>query len=121
MDKRLFIAVIIIYIGLAYSLGVFSDNYHTKEQEGRVIHQMDRTGQTMLFTPYLYDGSNDVSKAHHKIHGVLDMKHRRGFARWKTQELVCEIHAIRPKTIHDEAMMTVGHEVTHCIYGQWHD
>lgn len=32
----------------------------------------------------------------------------------------CEIHTLRPKEVTDEIQAVIGHELAHCMFGQYH-
>jgi hypothetical protein len=99
---------------------------------------IDRTGKEVTVTVYLYNTQEDVTAIYAERHNlskgeVEAMAPRKGFSMWpewrdkdgKSIEnpagrLTCEVHSVRPKTVDDDATMTLGHELTHCLYGTYH-
>lgn len=44
-----------------------------------------------------------------------------GMAGWGLEPpYYCEVYYVRPKHVDDYNMLTIGHEVSHCIYGTFH-
>lgn len=84
---------------------------------------MDRVGQAQTITVHLYKTNKEVTEAY-KVWMGKELKdspnpqaYRKGFAIWKAEN-TCEIHAKRI-TRHAQ-LETLGHELYHCLKGQWH-
>lgn len=44
-----------------------------------------------------------------------------GWSAWSVDPpYQCEIHVVPPKYIDDEETLTLGHEMSHCLYGSFH-
>ena len=94
------------------------------EQGERTIQQdFDRSGHELRITVIFYDNHADLNKAYKERFGN-DQKDKLGFAVYADpgrQPYWCEIHTTRPKREGDEPMNTMGHELSHCIFGQFHN
>ncbi len=44
----------------------------------------------------------------------------RGFAVWSPNDSQCDVYLQLPDSIDDDKTLTLGHEVFHCIAGQFH-
>lgn len=44
-----------------------------------------------------------------------------GQALYSTNDNKCEIIIYRPRRVDDKATLTLGHELMHCLYGDYHD
>ncbi|MCE9679626.1 hypothetical protein LZP69_10685 [Shewanella sp. AS1] len=44
----------------------------------------------------------------------------RGFAVWSPSDNQCDVYLQQPKAVDDDITMTLGHEVLHCLIGQYH-
>lgn len=44
-----------------------------------------------------------------------------GQALYSPNDNKCEIIIYKPKRVDDEATLTLGHELMHCLYGDYHD
>ena len=125
--KLLKISVILFVL-----LGLSScDNANKQPLTGSI----DRSGKTITTTVYFYDTEKEVQDKFREIHKLSrDQKVSvTGFARWpeykdadgnaasdRDKELTCTIHTVRPTKIDDEATLTLGHEMLHCIIGTYH-
>lgn len=43
-----------------------------------------------------------------------------GFSHVDPEVKVCEIHALKPVTVDEERMLVLGHELSHCLFGAFH-
>jgi hypothetical protein len=43
-----------------------------------------------------------------------------GFSIWSPQDNNCDVYYVTPRGVDDRNMLTLGHEVAHCIYGSFH-
>ena len=102
-----------------------------------VIPSFDRSEKEIPVTVYFYDNLKQVTDKYRELHDIdadLEIATRKGFAIWpewrnKDNEpidppegsiLDCEIHTVRPKSVNDDATLTLGHELLHCLYGSYH-
>ena len=44
-----------------------------------------------------------------------------GFTHVDPEEKVCDIHALKPITVDEERMKVLGHEFSHCLFGDFHE
>lgn len=104
-------------------------------QGERVDQTHDRSETPIKITVYFYPNNSAVTteyRIRHNIPRTNPFPGVEGFAIWpewigedgnrieKTDELECEIHSVRPKTVDDNATLTLGHELLHCLYGSYH-
>ena len=108
------------------------------EPQGEQIEPtIDRVGEDLVVRVYFYDNTRGVTEMYRKLHNIPrgnPMPNKLGFAMWPEwrgpdgeardrppDELYeCEIHTIRPRLVDDNATMTLGHELLHCLYGSYH-
>ena len=91
--------------------------------ERQIKQDFDRSGQEMRITVIFHDNLNDLNKAYRERFGNDGTK-KLGFAVYANpgrQPYWCEIHTTRPKRTDDEPMNTMGHELAHCVFGQFHE
>jgi len=80
---------------------------------------------------HFYDSSREVTDKYKELRDIPRIRRipeRDGFAIWtewtgeKSEDEIytCEIHTLRPNKIDDNATMTLGHEMLHCIFGTYH-
>lgn len=106
------------------------------EQKPNIDKPINREDQAITTTVHLYNSKDQVEKKYREIYNIdysnqaVDLL---GFAIWnefrdaqgnpiepKDRPLHCDIYAVRPTRIDDEATRTLGHELMHCIYGKFH-
>jgi len=96
--------------------------------------KFDRSGEPVVVTIYTYDSQRELDAAFREIHNIArgdDVDSRYGFARWHEWrdpegnlvevERECEVHIVKPEHVDDEATLTLGHELLHCLYGSYHE
>jgi len=84
------------------------------------IHK-DHTRTIMDLKVNLFSNKKEMIKALSKNHKNLAKLAKllpEGVAVWYTVPNGCEIYVYEPKT--DEDVNTWGHELMHCVYGNWH-
>lgn len=82
----------------------------------------DRSGEELRVTVIFHDDYRDLNKAYVDRFG-RDMVEKHGFAIYANpgnKPYWCEIHTLRPKHPDDDAMKVMGHELSHCVFGQFH-
>lgn len=106
-----------------------------RNSESKIDKKINRENLPIKTTVHFYNNLEELRKKYKEIN-KLDQKtevYIEGFAiwpEWKDQsgnsvtpdgkELKCEIHTIRPSTVDDDAVLTLGHELLHCVYGTYH-
>lgn len=96
---------------------------------------IDREEKSIAITVRFYDNSKQVTDKYKELHNIpksADIPDHFGFAiwpEWKDKEgnsvevddlFKCDIYSTRPKTLDDESVLTLGHEVLHCLWGEYH-
>lgn len=81
----------------------------------------------VLITFYWFDTEKEMQQAYIRIFGPEDADVEvvdgllRGFSgTWAVPEkniCVLDLYAVRPQEVDDDATLTIGHEVLHCVYG----
>lgn len=93
-------------------------------QDREVAKDFDRSGQPQAITIYVYPNESAVTDAFHKQmagkNSPRDGLTRLGFANWVLNTNRCEIHVAKIRTAEDPRLKTWGHELAHCIYGNFH-
>lgn len=75
----------------------------------------DRTGRPQKITVFVHKDEADLTKALQEKTGKTQMEHL-GWAEWSLdEEWGCEIHVVK----RDQS--TWGHELKHCMYGNYHN
>lgn len=103
----------------------------------KVDPSFDRSKTELPITVYFYDTATQVTKKYRELHDIdrgVEIASRKGFANWPEWRndddepvdppadaiLDCEIHTVKPKNVDDDATLTLGHELLHCLYGSYH-
>lgn len=115
--KRLLVLLAIITVLLA----------SCEQSEGpEIIQDMDRSGKPYAVRVYTYDNERDVTDAYRLFveskGQTFDGNTRLGWSGWNVSDnvFVCHIHVIRIRKVRDKQLETWGHELAHCIYGNYH-
>lgn len=87
--------------------------------------EFDRSNQVMSVKVVVHDNTNDLSEARRQRLGVDALPSRegtlQGWAGWsKEAPYQCEIHVLRASSQQDYQFSTWGHELAHCLYGNYH-
>lgn len=105
------------------------------QNESNIDQKINRESLPIKTTVHFYNNVEEVRKKYRELNN-LDKDQEvltEGFAiwpEWKDQsgnsvipegkELRCDIYTVRPSKIDDEAVLTLGHEMLHCVYGKYH-
>ena len=97
---------------------------------------LNREAQPISVTVHFHPDVRSVTEAYRQSHGISrfeQVPNMLGFAVWpqwvdretgewvdRDDQLSCEIHSVTPKRVDDEATLTLGHEMLHCVYGSYH-
>lgn len=90
---------------------------------------IDRVGEPITVTVTLYENRADLNRAYIRLTGEREYRGELwGFARWNEwkgtepegSEYTCSIHSFAPRNRDDNAVLTLGHELLHCLYGEYH-
>lgn len=85
----------------------------------------NRSGVPMTVTVYEHPTYNDVTRALDRFHRENRIPRRNdpslGWAAWDREPpYQCEVHIKPPDRLDDDDVMTLGHEMAHCLYGSYH-
>lgn len=121
-----------LFVGMLLGVTLFLSACEPRKEP--IEKKLDRTGQPIQITTFVYSSQRELDAAFAARHSNENDPHSRyGFAIWyewrdadgnlveKDEEKVCEIHILEPKYIDDEATLTLGHEMLHCLYGSYHN
>jgi hypothetical protein len=105
--------------------------------ESDIKPTMDRTNQDIRVRVILHPNSASLEEAYRIANNLPErtpVPEQWGFAAWNQwqdsdgnfidlpdQEYWCTIHAFEPRRQTDQRVLTLGHELLHCIYGSFHD
>lgn len=110
-------------LALAFAVILTSSSLVGCEQQGKgePIHpEFDRSEQIIRMKVVFHDSLSGVRKAKEVATGKPAEEGLLGFAGWNNQNTYCEVHAVRPNNSLDDRVLTIGHEVLHCVYGRYH-
>ena len=91
--------------------------------DGKIKQDFDRSGQELRITVVYHENATELNRSYYERFGNDGIK-RLGYAVYANpgrQPYWCEIHALAPRSTDDEKMDTLGHELSHCVFGQFHD
>jgi hypothetical protein len=108
--------------------------------ESDIKPTMDRTNQDIRIRVIFHETQVSLEEAYRIANNLpsrTPVPEQWGFAAWNQwrdprtgnfidiippgQEYWCNIHAFRPKNQADQRVLTLGHELLHCVYGSFHD
>ena len=89
----------------------------TMESNIPVIEEFNRDGQKITLTVHTYSNERELNKAVPNPSKGLN-----GQAVYAHGDNICDIHAKKPKNVKldDNYAKTLGHELMHCLYGDYH-
>lgn len=93
------------------------------EESSKIKQDFDRSNQELRITVIFHDTEAELNRSYYDRFGNDGIK-KQGYAVYANpgrQPYWCEIHTLRPRTSDDEPMATMGHELAHCVFGQFHD
>ena len=93
-------------------------------QPRQIKQDFDRSGQELHITVIFHESEKALNDEYIKRFGGDRKEKKLGFAVYANpgnKPYWCEIHTTRPKRSDDEPMDTMGHELAHCVFGQFHD
>lgn len=80
-----------------------------------VEKEFDKEGQTLKVTVVFVNSEREMSR-----HAFDYMKGVRGQALYSKEDNECKIVTYEPRYIDKDPTMTLGHELMHCLYGDYH-
>jgi len=89
----------------------------TIESSLPVKEEFNRDGKEIRLTVHTYKNGRELNK-----HVPNPSKGLNGQAVYAHADNICDIHAKKPKNVKldDEYAKTLGHELMHCLYGDYH-
>lgn len=104
--------------------------------DSNINNTFDREGKQLQVTVTFYDTRKQIEEAYRKANNLnssVFVEEQWGFAQWvewkdaegnavelSSGPYICNIHAFQPRRIDDQAVLTLGHELLHCVYGSYH-
>ena len=111
MKNYLTAALLLLIVGLIFLF--------TKAEYGSSIKpEFDRTDTPLLIKLHIYENRAQLMRA------VEETSRIRGQAVWyenPENPNECEIHVMRPRIVDGDVTLTWGHELIHCVYGNYHE
>lgn len=93
------------------------------ESTSNLKQDFDRTNEVIELKVVWYDSIDELNRVRAEYFGD-DGLTREGFAIWANpsrEPKWCEIHTMRPQNPDDVRMDIQGHELTHCLIGNFHE
>lgn len=66
----------------------------------------------------IYDNDLDLTRAINSYLAPDDTRIRSGFSVWSIYSNTCSIYVVEPTS--EDDFISWGHEIGHCVYGNWH-
>lgn len=105
--------------------------------ESNIQPTIDRTDKEILIRVTFHPDKDSMEDAYRAVHNLpkdATVPDQLGFANWnewidlagnqvvrQDQQFSCEIHTFKPIYQDDDRVLTMGHELLHCVYGKYHD
>lgn len=115
-----------VVIVIAMAVTILGCSARSQTQFGA---DFDRSNENMQLVVILYDSTEALDKAYFRTKSSREKKVLRrkvgqikGWAAWTNKPpYKCELHLPRLNDERTQDMfVTWGHELSHCIYGEWH-
>lgn len=92
------------------------------EDASTLKQDFDRSGEELRVTVIFHDTKRELNESFYERFGRdgIDRMGYAVFANPGNRPYWCEIHALRPTRGDDENMDTLGHELSHCLFGAFH-
>ena len=87
-----------------------------------ITPEFDRSGQPFTMTVHFYDNYDDMALAYREFRGKPFSDNREAWAAWSVSDYWCDIHVVRrnPSRLSRALADDLAHELSHCLYGEWH-
>ena len=121
----MFIQRILLQIVLLCGVFMAISGCFPEKQPDPIEGTINRAGQIMAVQVIVHKTDAELQAAYRKWNygapvDVIEMEVH-GFAIWSSEEPgQCQIHIRQINTAGDINMDTLGHEMTHCLYGEFH-
>ena len=91
-------------------------SFGCSNESGNVQKEFNKEGIELLVTVESVSSSSEMSRK------AWDYKSEmKGQALYSPNDNKCEIVFYKPKRVDGKATLTLGHELMHCLYGDYHD
>ena len=82
-----------------------------------VLPEFNKSSEQLQVTVHNYDSRHKLNK-----NVPNSSKGLNGQAVYAVDDLICDIHIYKPSkiTLDDNYALTLGHELMHCLYGNYH-
>ena len=106
------------------------------QPESNIKPTFDRTEKEITITVKFHPNRDSLEAAYREVNNLTEgaqIPEQWGFATWNQwmdrngnyallpgAALRCDIHTFKPKNQDDQAVLTMGHELLHCVYGLYH-
>jgi hypothetical protein len=107
------------------------------QPESNIKPTIDRTNQDMTVRVVFHEDTDSLEEAYRITNNLstrTPIPEQWGFAAWNEfrdregntveipgEQYRCTIHTFKPKRQDDQLVLTMGHELLHCIYGSYHN
>jgi hypothetical protein len=107
------------------------------DSPSNITPSIDRVGQEMTVKVFFYPDSTSLEEAYRTVNNLsarVPVPEQWGFARWNewrapsgeyiepnSPRYWCNIYTMTPKRREDQHVLTLGHELLHCVYGSYHE
>lgn len=105
--------------------------------ESNIKPTIDRVNQDINIKVIFHENGNELEEAYRIANNLPEktmVPEQWGFAQWNEfldkdgnsvtlpgQQYQCTIHTFKPKRQNDQIVLTMGHELLHCVYGSYHN
>lgn len=87
----------------------------------QMLADINREYQTLNIKFHAFDSVEALHGAIERAGFEVSPSGYVGFAAWSLDDMRCHVFYLRPEHVDDNRMTTLGHEVAHCLYGDFHD
>lgn len=104
--------------------------------ESDIKPTIERTDQDILIRVTFHPTKSSLDDAYRAVNNLpkdAAVPDQLGFANWnewidannnlvsvQNQQYTCNIHTFKPAYQDDDRVLTMGHELLHCVYGKYH-
>lgn len=107
-----------------------SEERTVTELEGK--QSIDRTKREITLTVEFVDTTGELDRRYRDVTGLQSPPDQTGFAQWNeafdaegnpidVDNPNCQVYTLKPESLNGEQFTVLGHEILHCIWGNYHD
>jgi hypothetical protein len=91
---------------------------------------INRVGKPITITVNTVNTQSELRDLYAELTGVPDAQvpDQWGFAQWNEtvsgadpEQLRCDVYVLQPRKPDDQRVLTLGHELAHCVWGSYHN